>query len=73
MLKNSDSEHATLDENTLRGIKSCNLPIGKDDFVKGYLDQKKTKITQGFDKISTLLDPDRWPHPEPGIPSQKML
>ena len=36
------------------GITVCNVPIGEEGFVKGYLEQKKNKITRGFDRITTL-------------------
>ena len=71
MLQNLDGEAVTLDGKTLHGVTACNMPIGEEGFVKSYLDQKKNKITRRFDKITTLLDPGRWPHPE--ISSRKML
>ena len=45
VLKNSEGETATLDGNVLHGIIACNVPINKERFVEGYLEQKKEKIT----------------------------
>ena len=55
----------------LHGITTCNIRIGSEQFVKGYLCQKGVKITRGSNDIMELLDPGRWPHPE--IPSRQML
>ena len=71
VLKNLDSETVTLDDNAPYGITVCNVPISKESFVKGYMDQRKIKITQRFNKMTTLLDPGRWPHPE--MPSRQIL
>ena len=50
---------------------TCNVPISKEGVVKGYLEQQKNRIIRGFDKIATMHDHGRWPHPE--IPSWQML
>ena len=71
MLNNSDGKTGTLDGNALPGITVFNVPIGEEGFVKGYLEQKKNKITWGFDIMMTLLYPGTWPHPE--IPSRQMV
>ena len=71
MLKTSDSEAVTHDSNALHVITEYNVPISKDGVVKGYLEQQKNRIIRGFDKIATMHDHGRWPHPE--IPSWQML
>ena len=53
------------------GITCCNVPIGSQTFVETYLSEKLGKVTRGFDRVQSLLDPGRWPHPE--IPSRQML
>ena len=45
VLNNSDGKTGTLDGNALPGITVFNVPIGEEGFVKGYLEQKKNKIT----------------------------
>jgi len=54
-----------------RGMTVCNVPIGSEEFVRGYLQQKLKKIQKGFKKVIELLDPGRWPNPD--IPTRQML
>ena len=49
----------------------CNVPVGSETYVKGYLGQKSLKVRKGLAKVTSLLDPARWPHPE--IPCRQML
>ena len=57
--------------NEHHGFTVCNVPIGHREYVTEYLCQKKGNILKGYNKISTLMDPERWPNPE--ISSQQML
>jgi len=49
----------------------CNVPVGHRGYVREYLRQKKGTILKGYNNISGLMDPGRWPNPE--IPSRQML
>ena len=71
VLKDVNGDPLTVNNMPLHGITTCNVPIGSEDFVKGYLQQRLAMITDGFENISHLLDPGRWPHPE--IPSRQMI
>ena len=53
------------------GITVGNLPVGSPGFVPAYLSEHSQKIRRGYDRISHLLDPGRWPHPD--IPTRQML
>ena len=44
-LKTSDGNAVTLNGNALHGITACNMTIGKEGFVKGYLEQQENRIT----------------------------
>jgi len=57
--------------NEHHGFSVCNVPIGYCEYDKEYLRQKKRNILKGYNKISTLMDPGRWPYPE--IPLRQML
>ena len=61
--KDLNGETVTTNGNAFHCITTCNLPIREEGFVKGYIKQKMTKITRGFDKIVEFLNPGRWPHP----------
>ena len=56
-------EAVTIDGAELHGITTCNVPIGSESFVKGYLGQRMTKITSNFESVKELLNPGRWSHP----------
>ena len=71
MLRDSDKTAILVDGSPQYGITTCNVPIGEPGFVKGCLDQRKSKILKGLEDATKLLDPGRWPHPE--IPSRQML
>jgi len=49
------------------GFTGCDVPIKQREFVTEYLRQKKGSILKGYEKISSLMDPRRWPHPEIGL------
>ena len=70
MLKN-DAEVILVDEEPLRGMSVCNVPVGTAGFVGGYLEQRCKSITRGFAKVNRLLDPGRWPHLE--IPARQII
>ena len=59
MLKDLNGKAVTADSNAFHGIMTCNVPIGEEGFIKGYLVQKMTKITRGFEKMAELLNPSR--------------
>ena len=67
MLKDSTGDVVTVNSTALHGITTCNVPIGAEEFVKGYLEQQIIRIISGSDTITELLDLGRWPHSE--IPS----
>jgi len=52
VLKNSDGDAVAIDGNAFHGITTCNVPIGKEGFVQGYLEQIKNRITSRFEKIT---------------------
>ena len=47
------------------------MPIRHHEYVTEYLEQKKDEILKGYGKTATLMDPERWSHPE--IASRKMI
>ena len=55
MLRNTGGEVITIDGNQLPGITTCNVPIGLQQLVKGYLSQRMTKITSGFESVDYWL------------------
>ena len=59
MIKDLNGEAVISDGDAFHGIRTCNVPIGEEGFVKGYFRQKMTKITRGIEKIAELLDPGR--------------
>ena len=54
-----------------RGLSVCNVPVGSEAYVKGYLGLKGRKVRKGLTKVTDLLNPVRRPHPE--IPSRQMF
>ena len=71
VLKREDGEEVRVNGELARGMTVCNVPIGTEEFVLGYLEQKLKKILKGYDKLIELLDPGRWPNPD--IPTRQML
>ena len=71
MLRDTSGEVIIIDGNELHVITTCNFPVGSQQFIKGYLSKRMTKITSGFESVRELLNPGRWPHPE--TPSRQML
>jgi hypothetical protein len=53
------------------GLTVCNVPIGTESFVRGYLKHKGKRVRKNFELARQLLDPLRWPHPD--IPTRQML
>ena len=70
-MEDADGQPIMIDGAEARGLSACNVPVGSEAYVKGYLELKSRKVRKGLAKVSNLLDPARWPHPE--IPSQQML
>ena len=71
VLRTGSGEEVRVDGELARGMAVCNVPIGSNAFVRGYLQQKLEKILKGFDKLIELLDPARWPNPD--VPTRQML
>ena len=71
ILRTEGGEEVRVFGELARGMTVCNVSIGSEEFVRGYLQQKLKKIQKGFKKIIELLDPGRWPNPD--IPTRQML
>jgi len=71
-LKNDDGTPVVGDNNeTLRGLDVCNIPVGTEQYVLKTLEKKLKKIIETNKKIAKLMDPGRWTHPD--IPARQML
>ena len=71
VLLDGDDNPVLVDGSPCYGISVCNVPVGSESYIKGYLQQKGVRIRRGFDKVSSLLDSARWPSPD--IPTRQML
>ena len=71
ILKTEKGEEVRVNGDLARGMTVCNVPVGSNEFVLGYLEQRLQKILKGFNKLAELLDPGRWPNPD--IPTRQML
>ena len=71
VLKKANGEVMMVNSEPMHKMTVCNVPVGSQDFVEGYLDQRMKTILKGYAKISKLLDPRRWPNPD--ITTCKMM
>ncbi|EJK51883.1 hypothetical protein THAOC_28906, partial [Thalassiosira oceanica] len=71
LLRDSSGEAVLVDGTPQYGITVCNVPVGEQAFVEGYLAQRLTRITDGYQRAKELLDPGRWPCPD--VPTRQML